>query len=312
MPGSKILFIGGSSLELNLNVYKVPAAGECAVDDGGVAYIPGGRASLAAAAAAKMGADSILATRLGADSHGKQLFSFFKDAGIDTSLVKADREKPTGFSVLIKESDGTVRSISYPGANLDLGADHVIEAMQSDPDAVFISLEIPFHVVIAAARAAVSRGIPVFIDGSPASRAYPLEELPEIEAFIANTDEMKEYTGELPAGATASLRAALALTKRISCKYLVIKQGSRGSFLYDGKHYQMEAALRIDRPQDTSGAGDVYGAALVLEYARSGGDINTAIRYATAASALAVTRIGASSGVPTDDEVMTVYNRSYT
>ncbi len=312
MPGFKILFIGGSALELNMNMYKLPSGGECVTDDGGVAYIPGGRASLAAAAATGMGAESILCTRLGADAHGKQLFSFYKDAGIDTTFVKADRARPSGFSVLLKEADGTSRRISYPGANLAVTEDSVTEAIECAPDAVYISLEIPFSAVTAAAKAAYRRGIPVFIDGCPASKDYPLEELPPIEVFLANTEQMQEYTGELPAGATASLRAALALAKRIQTKYIVIKQGSRGSFLYDGKHYQMEAALRLDKPVDTSGLGDVYAAALVLEYARSGGDIATAIRYATAASAISVIRVGAASSVPTDDEVMAVYNESYT
>lgn len=312
MPGFKILFIGGSGLELNVNVFKLPEAGASVTDDGGVAYIPSGRGALAAAAAAKMGAESILCTKLGADSHGRQLYSYYKEAGIDSTFVKADRDRPSGFSVVIKEADGVKRRISYPGANLALTQENVIEALESSPDAVYISLEVPFAVATVAAKAAAAQGIPVFIDGCNASKDYPLEDLPPVEVFCANVEEMQEYTGETPAGATASLRAALAINKRVECRYLVIKQGSRGSFLYDGKHYQMEAALRIDKPLDTSGAGDVFTAALALEYVRSKGDIYTAIRYATAASAISVTRIGSASSAPTDAEVMAVYNESYT
>lgn len=311
MPGFKILFIGGSSLDLNVNVYKIPEAGVNVTDDGGVAYIPSGRGALAAVAAAKMGAESLLCTKLGADSHGRQLYSYYKDAGIDATFVRADRELPSGFSILIKESDGSQRRISYPGANLALSQDNVVEAMASSPDAVFISLEIPFGVAVVAAKAAAARGIPVIIDGYSASRDYPLEDLPPVDVFCANSEEIEIYTGEAPGGATSSLRAALALAKRVETKYLVIKQGQRGSFLYDGKHYRMEAALRIDKPQDTSGVGDIYTAALALEYVRSKGDIHTAVRYATAASAISVTRHGAASSAPTDDEVMAVYNESY-
>ena len=312
MPGYKILFIGAADLSLNMNMYKMPAPGELLVDDGGVAYIPGGRATSAAACAAKMGADSVLCARLGADMHGRQLYSYYKEAGIDASFVKVDRENPTGFTVVLKEADGTERTVTYPGANLALTIDNVIEALDSKPDAVLISLDIPFALVVAAAKAASSRRIPVFVDGTPASKGYPLEDLPMVEAFLASTEQMQEYTGQTPAGATASLRAALALAKRVSARYIIIKQGSRGSFLYDGKHYRMESALRLDKPVDTSGVGDIYAAALTLEYARSDGDIVTAIRYATAATAVAVTRVGATSSTPTDDEVMSVYNRTYT
>ncbi len=311
MPGFKILFIGGASLELTTNMYKIPGAGENVLDDGGVAYIPGGKASLAAASAAKMGAESVLCTNLGRDTHGQQLFSYFKESGIDSTFIKADRELPTGFTLVIKESGAEPRRVIYPGANLTLAADAVIDAMSCMPDAVYITFEIPFQIALTAARAANAAGIPIFVDASPASREYQFEDLPPIEVFTLNADEAREYTDEWPMGSAASLRAALALTKRIDCKYLVIKQGAKGSFLYDGKHYQMEAALRLDKTQDTSGVGDIFTSALTLEYLRSKGDINTAVKYATAASAISVTRFGAASSVPTDEEVMEVYNSYY-
>ncbi len=308
MPGFKILFIGGASLELATNMYKLPEAGEYITDDGGVAYIPGGDAASAACAAQKMGADSILCANLGRDIHGQQLFSYYKETGIDHSFIKVDRDLPTGFTLVIKETSESARRINYPGANVSLSQEAVIDAVNASPDAVYITLEVPFQVAATAARAANAKGIPVFMEASPASKDYPLEDLPPIEIFILDAEEAKEYTDELPMGSAASLRAALALTKRVECKYLVIKQGSRGSFLYDGKHYQMQASLRLDKTQDTAGVGGVFSAALVLEYLRSKFDINTAIKYATAAAAIFVTRQGQSSGVPTDEEVMEAYN----
>lgn len=308
MPGFKILFIGGSSLELVVNMYKVPEPGEYITDDGGVAYIPGGKAALAAIAAQRMGAESVLCTNLGRDTHGQQLFNYYKDSGLDSSLIKVDRELPSGFTLVMKDSEGQPRRVNYPGANLGLSTETVISAMQCSPDAVYITFEIPFAVALTAARAASAVGIPIFIDACPASADYPLEDLPPVEIFSLNAAETFEYTGEMPMGSSASLRAALALTKRVDCKYLVIKQGSRGSFLYDGKHYRMEAAIRLDKPQDTSGVGDIFTSALVLEYIRSKYDIGTALKYATSAAALSVTRIGAASSIPTDEEVMQVYN----
>ncbi len=311
MPGFKILFIGGASLELATNMYKLPDCGEYITDDGGVAYIPGGDASLAASAAAKMGADSLLCTNLGRDIHGQQLFSYYKESGIDSTFIKVDRELPTGFTLVIKESGQSPRKINYPGANTALAQDAVIEAVNSSPDAVYITFEVPFQIAASAARAASAKDIPVFIDASPASRDYPLEDLPPVEIFTLDADEAKIYTDELPMGSAASLRAALAITKRVECKYLIIKQGSRGSFLYDGKHYQMQASLRLDKTQDASGVGAVFTSGLALEYLRSKGDINTAVKYATAAAAIFVTRQGTASAVPRDEEVMEVYNANF-
>ena len=81
------------------------------------------------------------------------------------------------------------------------------------------------------------------------------------------------------------------------------KQGSRGAFLYDGKHYDTFPAVRADKTVDTTSAGEAFTAGLVLEYLRNGGDIKAAIKYANAAGAIAVTRKGASASVPNDTEV---------
>ncbi|MBR5817213.1 MAG: ribokinase, partial [Clostridia bacterium] len=64
----KILVIGSANMDLSLNVYRVPDKGETVVDNGGVAYTPGGKGANAAAAFAKLGADVTLCTKLGQDT----------------------------------------------------------------------------------------------------------------------------------------------------------------------------------------------------------------------------------------------------
>ena len=80
----KVLVIGSSNMDLSLNVYKIPAAGETIIDDGGVAYTPGGKGANAAIALAKLGATTVFCTKLGADVHGQQLYKFYRDNGLDT------------------------------------------------------------------------------------------------------------------------------------------------------------------------------------------------------------------------------------
>ena len=124
-----------------------------------------------------------------------------------------------------------------------------------------------------------------------------------MEIFSPNETETFEYTGIMPAGADASLRAALALWRRVKCRYIVIKQGARGACIYDGKHFDMIPAERVDKVVDTTAAGDAFTAALTIAYLNNGGDIQQALKYATCAGALTVTRKGASTSIPTRDEV---------
>ncbi len=305
----KVLVIGSSNMDLSLNMYKLPEAGATVTDDGGVAYTPGGKGANAAVAFKKLGAECVFCTKLGADVHGQKLYNYYKAEGLNTSYIKVDNEFPTGFAAVIKEGDGQNRIIYYPGANTHITSENIREAFSCSPEALYIGFETSFETAVSAAKYASSKGIPVFVDAAPASKDYPLEALPEIEVFSPNETETLEFTGILPAGADSCLRAALALWKRVKCKYLVIKQGARGVFIYDGKHYRMIPAYRADKVVDTTAAGDAFTAALTLEYLRSG-DIVSAAKFGAAAGAITVSHSGASVSIPTSEEIYAFLERT--
>ena len=302
MTDKRVLIIGSSNMDLALNVYKVPEAGETVMDDGGVAYTPGGKGANAAVAFSRLGANVVFATRLGVDAHGRQLYNYYKEEGIDTSFIKVDRDFPTGFSVVMKEGNGQNRIIVYPGANIHISAENMVEAFSSVPDALFLEFEIGFDAALTAARIAASRKVPIFIDAAPADKRFPLESLPFVEIFSPNETETFEFTGVMPNGADSSLKAALILYKRVNCKYVVIKQGERGASIYDGTKFDMIPAERVEKVVDTTAAGDTFTAAMTLRYLECG-DIKEAVRYAVSAAAITVSRAGASSSVPTKEEV---------
>ena len=306
----KILLIGSANMDLSLNMYKLPEAGETLIDDGGVAYVPGGKGANAAVALTKLGANCVFSTKLGADVHGQKLYNYYKEMGMDTSFINVDHDHPTGLAVVLKESDGTNRIVLYPGANSHITTESVIEAFNCNPDALYLSFEIPFSLAVAAAKVASAKGIPIFIDAGPASKEHALEALPPVEVFSPNETETLEYTGINPTGIESSLHAALALYRRVKCKYVVIKQGAKGAFIYDGKHYDTLPAIRTaGKVFDTTAAGDAFTAALTLEYLRNGKDIKAAVTYANTAAAIAITRKGASSSVPTEEEVNALYRK---
>lgn len=300
--GNKVLVIGSANMDLSMNVFKVPAAGETVIEDGGVAYTPGGKSANSAVALAKLGGNCVFCTKLGADVHGQMLYKFYKESGIDTSYIKIDHENPTGFAVVMKEADGMNRIVVYPGANSSLNNDNLLEAFRCNPDALYIGFEVPFAIAVAAAKIASSRGIPIFVDAAPASKDYPLELLPEVEVFSPNESETLEYTGIMPQGTETSLRAAYAIFQKVKCKYVVIKLGARGAFVYDGKHFDVIPAFKADKVVDTTAAGDTFTAALTLEYLRSR-NITSAVTYGAAAAAITVSRSGASTSIPTANEV---------
>ena len=301
----KILVIGSANMDFSMNFYKMPESGETVVDDGGVAYIPGGKGANAAIAFKRLGADTVFCAKLGADIHGQKLYNYYKDIGLNISAVKVDHDNPTGLAVVMREGDGSNRIIVYPGANNHITNEAIIEAFDCNPDAVYIGFEIPFSAAVSAAKVAAAKGIPIFIDAAPASREYDLEKLPEIEIFSPNEQEVLEYTGIMPSSMESSLRAALALSRKVKAKYIVIKQGAKGAFLYDGKRYNTFPAVKTSKVLDTTAAGDAFTAALTLQYLNTG-DIREAIKYANTAGAITVSRVGSASSVPTAEEIAEV------
>ena len=300
---NKILLVGSANMDLSMNVYKIPERGETVLDDGGVAYTPGGKGANAAVTIAKLGGECVFCAKLGRDAHGQKLYNYYKECGINTSYIKVDPESPTGLAVVMKEADGSNRIIVYPGANRTLNNDNVIEAFNSKPDALYLGFEIPFNMALAAAKIAAANNVPIFVDAAPASKSYPLESLPEVEIFSPNETETFEYTGIMPKGTDSCLQAAYALYQKVKAKYIVLKLGSRGAFFFDGKHFDLIPAYRADEVVDTTAAGDTFTAGMTLEYLRSG-NIKNAIRFGAAAAAISVSRKGAGASVPTAAEVI--------
>ena len=87
MSKKRVLVIGCSILDSVMNIYKLPEAGESIVDNGGVAYVPGGKGANAAIALSRLGAESVLCAKLGADIHGQKLYNYYKELGLNTSYI---------------------------------------------------------------------------------------------------------------------------------------------------------------------------------------------------------------------------------
>lgn len=297
----KILVIGGADMTLVANMYKIPEAGERIADDGGVAYIPGGDGISYSVALAAMGADVYVSAKLGADVHGQKLYRFCKDAGVDTSCLKVDHDHQTGFTLTIRDGEGEDHTVIYSGANSFHTTEALMEAFSQGPDAVYIGLDLPYSTVLTAARIAKERGLPIFMDASLSGKDYELENLPEIEVLCVNETEAQGYTGIAPGSMESSLRVSLALCRRIKCKNVVIKQGARGAFVYDGKRYNTVPTFRSANVQIPGTARYAFAAAMMLEYLCSG-DVRSAVKYGCAAGSIARGKIGAVN-TPTLSEV---------
>lgn len=297
----RILVIASSNMNMVLNIHRIPGAGETVYEKGNYAFIPGGRGGNVAVAVSKLGGDCVLSTRLGNDACGNILKKFYANSMLDTRFVKTDTALQTGLCVIFAEANSAGRMTVYPGANDNLCNDDIEEAFMCYPDALYANFEIPFASLVTACKYARKQEIPIFIDACHTDNNINLSLLGEITALSLNESEAYAFTSIMPTTMENCLRAASELHKKAKAKYIVIKLGDRGSFVYDGIHYNVISPYEVD-VADKSAAGDAFGASLTLEYLRCG-DITLALRYANAAAAITVSRNGSFSSLPSGEEV---------
>lgn len=297
----RILVVSSANIDFVQKVVRIPEAGETVIESLGYSYVPGGKGANSALAFARLGGDTVFCTKLGKDDNAKKLRKLYEAEGIDTRYICEDFENPTGLASIIVEESGANRIIVYPGANTSLDENDVEEAFNSYPDGVFMQLEIPDEAVFSAARFAREKGIPFFVDAGPAREDFPLEKLAGVTIISPNETECRILTGIEPDSVQNCLKACIRLASITEAKYVVLKLGSRGSFVYDGKYYNIIPSHKV-KVEDTTAAGDVFTAALSYAYLQKG-DILEAARFATLAAAICVSRAGASTSIPTLKEV---------
>ncbi|MBQ7836890.1 MAG: ribokinase [Clostridia bacterium] len=297
----RVLVVSSANMDFVQRIDKIPSAGQTVVTDCTYSYIPGGKGANSAVAFARLGADTVFCTRVGKDSNGAALKRIYQKEGIDTRFLVEDVEKPTGLASIIVEDDGANRIIVYPGANTEISENEIEDAFTTYPDAVFLQFEIPFEAVVTAAEFAAEQNIPMFVDAGPVNGEVDLSRLKKVEILSPNESECEALTGIYPDSLENCLRACIRLCSMVEIKYVVLKLGKRGAFVYDGKYYHLVQGHKVNAV-DTTAAGDVFSAAVTYAYLKKG-DILEATRFANLAAALSVTKEGAFPSIPTLAEV---------
>mgnify|MGYP002344503831 CR=1 FL=1 len=301
MSMKRILVVGSANIDFLMTTPYVPAPGETIVSEGAYTFVPGGKGANTAVAAAKLGTQVVFCARVGDDAYGDRLISLYKEHGLDLRYLKVDKLEQTGLAVVLLEKGGVNRIIVYPGANKRINENDIENAFFSYPDAIITQFEIGDTAVISAARTANTEGVPLIIDAGPARRDFPLAKLEQVEIFSPNEVETEILTGIRPNTLEDCLRASIALSNAVDIKYVVLKLGARGCYIYDGKYCDIISPFDV-QSVDTTAAGDAFTAALTAEYLRTG-DIIAAAKYANAVGALTVTKVGAISSLPSSLEV---------
>lgn len=291
----EVVVLGSSNVDLVVRVQRRPEAGET-VSGSDLHRHPGGKGANQAAAAARVGARTILVARVGDDGDGRFATEALAAAGVDTRWVVSDADVPTGTAMILVDTAGDNSIVVSPGANARLGSAQVADAAQVLGSAAVLvaQLEVPLDTVIAAVDTLSPQARLVF-NPSPA-QPFPETLLTRCDPLVVNEHEARIVLGEnAPEEASDQLRALL----QRGARSVVITLGGRGCVAAQSADGEaavevIEVPGRRVQVADTTGAGDAFTGALAARLA-TGGSLREALEFATEAGAVAVQHEGAQS-----------------
>ena len=282
---------------------RIPVAGETVLGGKNFVTSPGGKGANQAVAVARMGARCRMIGCVGDDAMGRQLLSALNDEGVETTAVSVINNDATGVAMIVVDAAGENSIVVASGANRRVTADDNIypnEELFKNADIVLLQLEIPLPSVRAAIGLARRHNCKVILDPAPAVSGMD-EKLCNVDVISPNITEAELITGSKTGDERADKNIASDLIAR-GAGAAVLKLASRGSLVVsaDGQMERVKP-YKIDIV-DTTAAGDAFTGGLAVAIA-NGLDLPQAARFANAAGALACTKLGAQSAMPTIDEV---------
>jgi ribokinase len=295
-----ILVVGSTNVDFLIKADKIPASGET-VTGGQFMQNFGGKGANQAVGAARAGGNVIFITCLGEDLYADELLRSFKKDGIDTRFVFRDRDTATGSALIMLDKDGNNCISVAPGSNFKLSPEHLDKAGDAFQNAeiIVLQMEIPFATTEYAIGLAAKKGKKVMFNLAPA-RPFNLAVLKQVYAFVVNEIETSMVTGLKVETDDEIILAAKALLL-LGPEVVIITLGARGSFVASKDFRQFVPAFKV-KATDTTAAGDIYSGSLAVALVE-GRSIVDAIRFAGAASAISVTRLGAQPSAPGRQEI---------
>jgi len=288
----KTVIIGSTTLDIIINVSSLPSR-KADVNIRSQSVVLGGCAYNVQAILRLAEVPHILCSPVGTGMYGDHVFKELTALGIKPFLRVADRDN--GCCYCYVEDDGERTFLSHHGVEYSFSESWMSAIDLEDIDGIYVcglEIEEPTgdEIVSYLRHCAATSDPTIYFAPGPRIGSIETERLDMLFALHPvvhlNGEELLEYTSKdtIEAGA----RELFGKTENT----LVITDGARGSYYYDGVVLFHESALPIS-VVDTIGAGDAHIGA-VIACRKRGISFTESLRYANAVAAAVVATRGAS------------------
>ena len=297
---SGVVIVGSVTADVTTFSTRLPARGETILGDEFTLML-GGKGANQAVAAGRSGARTSFVGCVGDDLFHDLVVNGLSDAGVDLAHLRTV-PGPTGIAHIRVDASAQNDIVMVPLANAALSAEQIDDALTAlapTTSVLLTQLETPSALTAHITARGREHGMTVILDPAPAA-PLPDDVWGNIDIVTPNETEASLLSGvEVVDAATAEEAGRWFLDRGVGAA--VITLAGQGSCVVTAEGATVIPPFPVEAV-DTTAAGDAYAGYLGAALA-NGSTLSDAVRLATAAGALAVTKQGASPSLPLRAEV---------
>jgi len=295
-----IVVVGSSNTDMIIKVPHIPKPGETILG-GEFKKAAGGKGANQAVAAARSGGEVTFIAKVGDDMFGESAVAGFVEDNINVDCVFKDLVAPSGVAQIFVAEDGENSIAVASGANANLSVEDIrscIDKIQA-AEILLTQLETPIDTITEAVIIAKQNNLKVILNPAPA-QPLPNNLLSHLSVITPNETEAELLTG-VKVVDKASAALASEVLKKKGVESVIITLGSKGAFVDNNGEQYIVSGFEV-KAVDTTGAGDVFNGAFTVALSAEK-SFKEAVKFANAAAALSVTKLGAQPSIPNVNEI---------
>lgn len=289
----KILNFGSLNVDYVYTLDHIVLEGETILSSGMQAFC-GGKGLNQSIALARAGASVYHAGLIGED--GSMLLDACKEVGVHTEYIKKLSGK-SGHTIIQVDKNAQNSIILYGGTNQMQTKEYVDEVLGDFGEGDILLLQNEINCMEYIIEKAYEQGMKIALNPSPLDDKLKKCALEKIWLFMMN-----EIEGEQFAGTSDKDEILVRLGEKYPAAEFVLTLGEEGAVYYDRTKKIKQNIFQV-RAVDTTAAGDTF-TGFYLASIMGGLTIKEALKVASKAAAIAVSRRGAAPSIPTMEEVV--------
>lgn len=291
----KVLSFGSLNID---NVYSVDhfVSGGETLSSLSCQVFTGGKGLNQSIALAKAGAETYHAGSIGPD--GQFLVDTMKAAGVRTEYVSVLPDAHTGHAIIQRDKAGDNCILLCGGTNQMITKEQVDGVLSHFDKGDYLILQNEINELPYIVEQAHVKGMVIVLNPSPMDEKILNLPLGDIDIFLLNEIEAGQILGT---SSKNKDKLSEGLRKKFPDATIVLTLGGDGSVCISREGIFQQGIYHVE-VADTTAAGDTYTGFFIGSLLK-GRKIPEAMRYASAASAIAVSRNGAAPSIPAEAEV---------